>query len=134
MGEPDVCTRCGQPITDGQCVGDGDGSGQRFAHVACYGDRREPLNWQRVLRPVLDAIWREVEPAELAILKGEVTRAEAPGKSARMRSLAGLARQVADLGRLVESESTYLTGSELCRRAESVDEALARLQEATDGG
>ena len=30
------CTRCGKPITDGYMIGDGDGSGQRFAHPECY--------------------------------------------------------------------------------------------------
>lgn len=44
QGEPDYvrpepaplsCTRCGDPITDGYMIGDGDGTGQRFAHPEC---------------------------------------------------------------------------------------------------
>jgi hypothetical protein len=30
------CTRCGDPISDGYMIGDGNGSGQRFAHPECY--------------------------------------------------------------------------------------------------
>lgn len=30
------CTRCGDPITDGYMIGDGDGYGRRFAHPECY--------------------------------------------------------------------------------------------------
>lgn len=34
--EPINCTRCGDPITDGYMIGDGDGSGRRFAHPDCW--------------------------------------------------------------------------------------------------
>lgn len=30
------CTRCGEPISDGYMIGDGDGTGRRFAHPECY--------------------------------------------------------------------------------------------------
>jgi hypothetical protein len=30
------CTRCGNPLGSGTIIGDGDGSGRRFAHAACY--------------------------------------------------------------------------------------------------
>jgi len=30
-----VCTRCGEELS-GTVVGDGDGTGQRFAHIDCY--------------------------------------------------------------------------------------------------
>jgi hypothetical protein len=35
-----VCTRCDKPIY-GSFIGDGDGTGQRFAHIECY---RKPAN------------------------------------------------------------------------------------------
>lgn len=39
QGAPETpCTICGQPIT-GAFIGDGDGSGQRFAHADCYHER-----------------------------------------------------------------------------------------------
>lgn len=31
-----VCSRCDLPITNGSFVGDGDGTGQQFAHFNCY--------------------------------------------------------------------------------------------------
>ena len=31
-----ICTRCNKPITDGHYIGDGDGTGNRFAHPSCY--------------------------------------------------------------------------------------------------
>lgn len=47
------CTRCGDPITDGYMIGDGDGSGQRFAHPECY--RQYPGAYR--LRDALNAAW-----------------------------------------------------------------------------
>lgn len=47
--EPINCTRCGDPITDGYMIGDGDGFGRRFAHPECYREypgaykNRQPL-------------------------------------------------------------------------------------------
>lgn len=34
--KPIICTRCSKPIISGTMIGDGDGSGQRFAHPRCY--------------------------------------------------------------------------------------------------
>lgn len=48
-----LCTRCEEPITDGYMIGDGDGSGQRFAHPECY--RQYPGAYR--LRDALDAAW-----------------------------------------------------------------------------
>lgn len=31
-----ACTRCGDQITDGYMIGDGNGGGNRFAHPECY--------------------------------------------------------------------------------------------------
>lgn len=46
------CTRCCEPITDGYMIGDGDGTGQRFAHPECYrqypgASRRAALRGRR---------------------------------------------------------------------------------------
>lgn len=53
MGNETTCTRCGDPITDGYMIGDGDGSGRRFAHPECF--RQHPGAYK--LRDALSAAW-----------------------------------------------------------------------------
>ena len=56
-----LCTRCDDPITDGYMIGDGDGSGRRFAHPECFRQypgaykNREPL-------PVIPVKWLDGLP------------------------------------------------------------------------
>lgn len=49
-----ICTICKTPIEDGVLMGDGDGTGQRFAHPACWY-RRDYERLKRTLQ-VLDSM------------------------------------------------------------------------------
>lgn len=56
------CTRCGDQITDGYMMGDGDGSGRRFAHPDCV--RRYP------------GAYKEWEPFNAKYKAGTATQAD----------------------------------------------------------
>ena len=63
-----ICTRCSKPILEGPHVGDGDGLGQRFAHLACYNNNVQPsaspTNHPDILRADIADLFGE-EVAEL---------------------------------------------------------------------
>lgn len=75
-----LCTRCSDPIDDGYMIGDGDGSGSRFAHPECY--RQFPGAYK--LRDALDAAWLDQMLIQAGQQPGSVTLSEF---QARMRRL-----------------------------------------------
>lgn len=66
------CTRCGDPIVDGYMIGDGDGTGQRFAHPECY--RQYPGAYK--LRDALDAAWLDQMLIQAGREPGSMTLSE----------------------------------------------------------
>jgi hypothetical protein len=74
------CTRCGDPITDGYMIGDGDGSGQRFAHPECYREypgayRLRDAFWAAWLDRMLIDAGREPGSMTLSEFKGRLANA-----------------------------------------------------------
>ena len=66
------CTRCSDPITDGYMIGDGDGTGHRFAHPECY--RQFPGAYK--LRDALDAACLDQELIQAGREPGSITLSE----------------------------------------------------------
>ena len=66
------CTRCGDEITDGYMIGDGDGYGRRFAHPECY--REYPGAYK--LRDAVDAAWLDRMLIESGREPGSMTLSE----------------------------------------------------------
>lgn len=95
---PEWCAICNKPNADGECIGAGNGRGQRFAHVGCY----------RAAHPRLPA---EPDPrdAKIAELEAKLARAsrERDAKHDALTKISAIRDSIVGLQQVNMSEHIY---------------------------